>query len=234
MGLSPVLPSAGGAEGFSLYQALPCQWVGRASISIRGLLPSSVPRRGEGCRKAGQASRVGKTPMGHSNSLEELRRTLHPSRLPPPSASPLHLLTTKAGSAGSPHPTPLPKARVVTGLRGTAKQVKSHTQRSSSMSSSHRPPNRRHRSCSHSPSSPEPDPPEPHSAQEAGGCNEPRGPGATQDIPTTDSAGEAAPNPHLVLEAGKTFPQREQLIPALHPPWQWPGDNSVWRWRSLC
>lgn len=52
---------------------------------------------------------------------------------------------------------------VLTGLRGTARQVKSHTQRSSSASSSHQPPYCRHRSCSHSLPSPEPEPPEPHS-----------------------------------------------------------------------
>lgn len=52
---------------------------------------------------------------------------------------------------------------VLTGLRGTARQVKSHTQRSSSVSSSHQPPYCRHRSCSHSLPSPEPEPPEPHS-----------------------------------------------------------------------
>lgn len=53
---------------------------------------------------------------------------------------------------------------VLTGLRGTARQVKSHTQRSSSASSSHQPPYCRHRSWSHSDPSPEPEPPEPHSA----------------------------------------------------------------------
>jgi len=57
---------------------------------------------------------------------------------------------------------------VLTGLRGTARQVKSHTQRSSSASSSHQPPYRRHRSCSHSLPSPEPEPPEPHSGAKEG------------------------------------------------------------------
>lgn len=51
----------------------------------------------------------------------------------------------------------------LTGLLGTLWQVKSHTQRSSSASSSHEPPNMRQRSCSQ-PSTPEPDPPEPQSA----------------------------------------------------------------------
>lgn len=55
---------------------------------------------------------------------------------------------------------------VLTGLRGTARQVKSQTQRSSSASSSHQPPYCRHRSCSHSLPSPEPEPPEPHSGAE--------------------------------------------------------------------
>lgn len=49
-----------------------------------------------------------------------------------------------------------------TGLRGTVWQVKSHTQRSSSVSSSHDPPYRRQRSCSQV-SDPEPEPPEPQS-----------------------------------------------------------------------
>ena len=48
-------------------------------------------------------------------------------------------------------------------MLGTLWQVKSHTQRSSSASSSHEPPNKRQRSCSQ-PSTPEPDPPEPQSA----------------------------------------------------------------------
>lgn len=50
-----------------------------------------------------------------------------------------------------------------TGLRGTLWQVKSQTQRSSSASSSHEPPNVRQRSCSQL-STPEPDPPDPQSA----------------------------------------------------------------------
>ena len=52
-----------------------------------------------------------------------------------------------------------------TGLWGTLWQVKSHTHRSSSASSSHEPPNMRQRSCSQL-STPEPDPPEPQSASD--------------------------------------------------------------------
>lgn len=51
----------------------------------------------------------------------------------------------------------------LTGLLGTLWQVKSHTHRSSSASSSHEPPNMRHRSCSQL-SAPDPEPPEPQSA----------------------------------------------------------------------
>lgn len=58
------------------------------------------------------------------------------------------------------------KGRLVpTRFRGTAPQVKSQTQRSSSTSSSHEPPYRRQLSRSHSLASPEPEPPEPHSVK---------------------------------------------------------------------
>lgn len=57
-----------------------------------------------------------------------------------------------------------PKKRQQTSLRGTLWQVYSQTQPSSSLSSSHEPPNLRQRSCSHA-STPEPEPPDPQSAQ---------------------------------------------------------------------
>lgn len=102
---------------------------------------------------------------------------------------------------------------VLTGLRGTARQVKSHTQRSSSASSSHQPPYCRHRSCSHSLPSPEPEPPEPHS-----GVKEDRGEkGLT---PSSTELGESRGDGAKALSLTRGCAPDRRSSPQLHGPIQ--------------